>query len=481
MEYNLPYPHILHRAEVKYYELHRGSVVAFRRYESNKPRTGIIVMDSKSMMLAAVNLYKEEGRIWWMEDIPDDLELYEANEAETLWGYQLFLEEQCQVDKHYEGKNPYVAFIERESPQQDNSCQVEFCQNFLSYVPQMLDKDEWLKLKQLLWQTIVHSGGLQFNRYSTEYYCYLIAVLMIAENGMQDYSYKWKIKQLRKEWYQLSWMYGMAIGRVTGTALNNFTAVVKQAGQGRRKHYLHLYLPLAENNIDKICSYRTDTKYKLQEAVKQMRLVEAQEEQKTNLDELYHILFPKHFVLAMSSSRPAATIADLKEEVAAKDQRIRELENAVDDLSSKYKVVLEQLKNAVKAVEEDKFSSKDLIAAFLRLPSELALAYYGNMSVLMAQDRTWQKYAPQIIEKILAQQKAHQDRQEQRQEKMAASVEKAVCQPPITVNMELINGNKTDIGTNYGPNIDNHDGGTIGLPDAGVVPSRLSQPDGDKE
>ena len=465
MEYNLPYPNIWHRTEVKHYELHRGSVVAFRRYESNKPRTGIIVMDDKTMMLAAVNLYKEEGRIWWMGDMPDDLELYEANEEETLWGYQLFLEEQCQVDKAYEGKNPYVAFIERESPQQDNSWgQAAFCQDFLSHVPYMLDKEEWPKLKQLLWQTIVHSGGLQFNRYSTEFFCYLIAVLMIAEKGMQDFTYKWKIKQLRKEWYQLSWMYGMAIGRVTGTALNNFTAVVKQAGHGRRKHYLHLYLPLVENNIDKICSYRADNKYKLQEAIKQMRIVEAQEEQKTDIDELYHILFPKHFLLAMSSSRPAATIADLKEEVAAKDQRIRELENAVDDLSNRYKAVLEQLKNAVKAVEEDKFSAKDLIAAFLRLPSELALAYYGNMSVLMAQDKTWQKYAPQIIEKILAKQQEQQDRQEQRQEKMVASVEKAANKPSVTMNMELIQGNKTDIGTNYGPNIDNHDGGTIGLP-----------------
>lgn len=190
MEYNLPYPNIWHRAEVKYYEQHRGSVVAFRKYESNRARTGIIVMDSQDMMLAAVNHYKEEGRIWWMEDLPDDLELFEANEAETVWGYQLFLKEQIETDKAYEGKNPFVAFVERESPQQDNCWRQEgFCQDFLSYVPRMLGQEEWQGLKQLLWQTIVHSGGLQFNRYTTECYCYLIAVLMIAESGMQDFTY----------------------------------------------------------------------------------------------------------------------------------------------------------------------------------------------------------------------------------------------------------------------------------------------------
>lgn len=122
--------------------------------------------------------------------------------------------------------------------------------------------------------------------------------------------------------------------------------------------------------------------------------------------------FPSTLLLAMSASRPAATIAGLKEEVAAKDQRIKELENAVDDLTNKYQAVLEQLKIAVKDVEDDKISPKDLIAAFLRLPTELALAYYGNMSILMAQNKTWQKYAPTINERILAKQQEQQDRKE---------------------------------------------------------------------
>ena len=429
MEYNIPYPYIGRRKSVQPYELHRGSVVAFKTRD-RKPRTGIIIMDDRTMMMAAVNLYKEEGRIWYLEDIPDDIDLFESNKEERLWGYKFFLEEQCRQCKAYEGKDPFVAFIENECPQGDNAWgQTAFCQDFLSYVPKMLDKTEWQSLKQLLWQAIVQSGGLQFNRYSTEYYCYLIGVLMIAENGISDFTYYPRIEQFKKEWYQLSWMYGMAIGRVTGTALNNFTAVVKQAGQGRRKHYLHLYLPLVENNIDKICSYKTDNRYKLQEAIRLMREQEALAEQKTDLDELYHILFPKHFVLAMADSRPAATIADLKEKLAERDQIISKLQTDIDNVSNQYKKVLEQLKNAVAEVENDKISGEDLTASFLRFPTELALSYFGTMSSLFALNPTWQKYSPRIMELILAKQKEQQDKQEQKQDKLADAVEKAANKP----------------------------------------------------
>ena len=196
MEYNIPYPYIGRRKSVQPYELHRGSVVAFKTRD-RQPRTGIIIMDDRTMMMAAVNLYKEEGRIWYLEDIPDDIDLFESNKEERLWGYKFFLEEQCGQCKAYEGKDPFVAFIENECPQGDNAWgQTAFCQDFLSYVPKMLDKTEWPRLKQLLWQAIVQSGGLQFNRYSTEYYCYLIGVLMIAEKGISDFTYYPRIETL---------------------------------------------------------------------------------------------------------------------------------------------------------------------------------------------------------------------------------------------------------------------------------------------
>ncbi|MBQ6747440.1 MAG: hypothetical protein IJR07_10405 [Bacteroidaceae bacterium] len=466
MKYNIPLPVINNKREqLSTYSLHRGKVVAFRSWFYSKPQTGIIVMEDHEMMLAAYNLYDEnEDNMWYMDVIPDNnIELYEANENEKIWGYKFFLD-YVYGNEHVEGgKNPFIAFIEDECPHDDHDWKrEELCQDLLSLVPKMLDKSEWEGLKQQLWHAIQQSGGLQYNRFCTEYYCFLIGTLMIAENSTSSFIFDSRINKLKKEWYQFSWMYGMAIGRLTGTGYNNFTAVVKQAGQNRRMHYLHLYLPLVENNIDKICRYNNaENKYRLQEAIRKMRDVEALHEQKTDLDDLYHILFPKHFVYAMSSSRPAATIAGLKEEVAAKEMRIKELENAVDDLTNRYNKVLGQLAEAVKDLEADKITSDDLEAAFLRFPAELALTFFGNMSTLFALNPTWQKYAPQIQSKILAKQKEQQDKQQKMGEALMKKLEEPTTQN--NYNIELIQKKETNIETNYGANIEQN-GGLIALP-----------------
>ena len=463
MRYNLPFPNVQSRKRVYPQMLSRGSVVAFRIWDLNRPRTGIIVMDSRSMMLVAINLCDEnEDSAWYMDELPDKIELYEAEKAEILWGMKFFIENEYANRPEFEGLNPYIAFINHECPRKDDSYAKElFCKEFLLHVPDMLEKSEWESLKQLLWQTILQSGGLQFDRFRTEYYCYLIGVLMIADTWSNDSTDEVKMELFRSQWHQFSWMYGMAIGRVIGTALNNFTAVVNQVGQGNRKHYLHLYLPLVENNLDKICSYKVDNRYKLAEAIRKARGKEALEEQKSDLDELYHILFPKHFTLAMAESRPAATIAELKEKLAERDKIIIKLQADIDNVSNQYKKVLEQLKNAVDDVENDRISGEDLTSSFLRFPTELALSYFGTMSSLFALNPTWQKYAPRINDLILAKQKEQQDRQNKIDEAVKNSLERPMTQ--INNTIELVGKKETNIDKNYGPNIENN--GTLSLPD----------------
>lgn len=477
MRYNLPFPNVQFRKRVHPLMLRRGSVVAFRIWESNRPRTGIIVMDSRKMMLVAINLCDEnEDGAWYMDELPEKIELYEAEKEEKLWGMKFFIENEYAERPEYEGKNPFIAFIDSECPRQDYSSDEEvLCKDYLSQVPNILDKSEWESLKQLLWQTIQEAGGLQFNRFRTEYYCFLIGVLMIADTWSNDFTDEVKMELFKREWNQFSWMYGMAIGRVIGTALNNFTAVVNQAGQNNRKHYLHLYLPLVENNIEKICSYKVDTRYKLEAAIRKARGKEGLEEQKTDLDELYHILFPKHFTLAMADSRPAATIADLKEKLAERDRIITKLQGDIDNVSSQYKNVLEQLKNAVDDIENDRISGEDLTTSFLRFPTELALSYFGTMSSLFALNSTWQKYAPRINELILTKQKEQQDRQH----KMVEAVKKSLEEPRTqnVLNLELVQKKETNIGTNYGPNIENN--GTLSLPD-GFGTTALPKSEDDK-
>ena len=82
-------------------------------------------------------------------------------------------------------------------------------------------------------------------------------------------------------------------------------------------------------------------------------MVEALERKKTDLDEIYQILFPKHFRQAMADSRPAATIEGLKQEVASKEIQIKELENklsaSVVEYNSKYQALLSDFEELAKA------------------------------------------------------------------------------------------------------------------------------------
>lgn len=464
MEHDLIYPDVRFRRRVFHEELHRGSVVAFE-YKDNcsSSRTGIIVMEDGRMMTAALNLYEVEGRVWVMDGIPDDISLFEANEEEKLWGYSYFLSYEYGVGGMDVNVDSFISFIDHECPQKDNDYhRMHFCREFLTYVPRMIDRPQWSKLKEALTAKLSQTGGLQFNRYQAEYSCFLIGILMIADYSKDEESRLITTKLFIQEWDQFSWMYGIGIGRVIGSRLHNFTSVVNQVGNNNRKYYLHLYLPLIEYYFDKIIEYNDDKPEKLRQAINKAKKIEELEEQRTDLDSLFGILFPKHLQEIMSSSRPARTIARMRKEMEAKEQRIKELEDAVDDITNKYKNVLEQLTNAVTDVETDKISADDLTAAFLRFPPELALSFFGSMSTLLASNPTWQKYSPVIQDLILAK----LNEKEQKQDKMIEEVKKVVNKPATQNNyhLELVNKKETNIDRNYGPNIDNHDGGVLGLP-----------------
>ena len=407
MNFNIPLPNILIRNRVKRKNLHRGDVVAFRIREAYQCRIGIIVMSDNKKIMMAVDLNSENNAMCYDVFLSYDIELYEASEEEILWGRKFFLVHEYSKTGHIDDLNIFLDFIDHESPSNDcgNYVKEKFCKRFLSTVPDMLEPSEQAKLKNLVMERILQSGGLQFNRYQTEFLCFLTGVLMITEKCDSVMKRRSLIDQLNKQWHHLTWMYGMVIGRVLGSKFPNFTAVTRQLEFCERSNYLHLYLPLIENNLDKISKVAGNRRKKLQAAINYMREKEALEEQKSDLDELYSIIFPQNFQLAMLNSRPATTIADLRKEVAEKDQRIKKLENDIDGMTNKYNHVLEQLTKAVDDVETDMISSKDLVAAFLRFPTELALMFFGSIATLLAMNPTWQKYAPQIQEQMLTKQK----------------------------------------------------------------------------
>ena len=79
----------------------------------------------------------------------------------------------------------------------------------------------------------------------------------------------------------------------------------------------------------------------------------------------------------------------------------------------------------------------------------------------------WSQRSAAVEKKMYAKQKEQQDRQEQKQDKILDSMEKVANKPTTQnlLNLELVQKKETNIDKNYGPNIDNHDGGVLGLPD----------------
>ena len=192
-------------------------------------------------------------------------------------------------------------------------------------------------------------------------------------------------------------MYSVLIHYYVGFRVDNFAALASSACNLKNSHkYLHLFYKAFKANFDTLCpegltdsrsgeSVRTQADQHL----KKMEDVIKSTPQSDELNELCCILFPKAMAKVLRQSRP---------------KTYEELENDIDDMTKRYNKVLEQLANAVKDVERDAISPDDLTAAFLRLPTELAFAYYGSISTLLAQKATWQKHAPEIHEKILAKQ-----------------------------------------------------------------------------
>lgn len=404
LKYDLPFPDVTGRMMITPFFLRRGDVVAFK---SRDQRTGIIVMEFSDMMMVAVNLHGEEGRLWISDTLPEGLLLYEASEEEKLWGYRFFLDYESAINDSYY-KNHFISFIDAESPKDDQNYVGEFCIELLSRAHKMLGIQQRQALKKELGEVIMQSRGLQFNRLRMENYCFLMGILMIAEHSEDEVDVR--IDEYRKNWRHFSWMYGMVIGRVIGSRLHNFTAVVNQVGQSPRDRYLHLYLPLVENNIDTICLYTDDDRERLKNAIEKMRGRESLVQQSTELDDLYGILFPKYFKDAMSSQRPAATIAELRKELAEREERINNLESSINSLKDQFKETVSELTDAVNAVEKDIFTPNNLKDAFLRFDSNMAHMLFGSVATLLTNNPTWQKYAPQIQQAIIEKQEMEKKR-----------------------------------------------------------------------
>lgn len=356
--YNLPLPDIRFRSRKYPEDLRGGDVVAYRKKNyGGSYSTGVMVIGDYRMFLVATNY--SYGEPWYNDIIDDRIELFTANEDEKSWGIRFLFDHIYCSDDQKSGLEAILEFVERTFPQENSisSRDKELCFKFMIELPWCVSNVDWNEAKAQLWKIAykeIQDTGLQFNKARVEFFCFLIGVLMIADSTSDNYKLKELLRTFKNKWSHFIWMYALTLGRLMGTELKNFTGVVHQLDNPVRVPYLHLYLPLIEGNVDKVCMYNpSEKRYKLENAIRKMQMVEALERKKTDLDEIYQILFPKHFRQAMADSRPAATIEGLKQEVASKEIQIKELENklsaSVVEYNSKYQALLSDFEELAKA------------------------------------------------------------------------------------------------------------------------------------
>ena len=131
--------------------------------------------------------------------------------------------------------------------------------------------------------------------------------------------------------------------------------------------------------------------------------------------------------------------------------------------TDEYKQTISEMKSEL----GNSYIRLDTIAeCILRLPTvELQYAAFQQVNTLLT-GTAWSRKAEEVLNKMFGKVKEQQERQEQREDRMAASVEKAANKPATqnNIHLEVVKKKETNIDKNYGPNIE-HSGGTLSLPE----------------
>ena len=389
----LPFPDISNRRQVTPFNLHRGSVVAFKTNDCEQ-RTGIIVMNNDYEMLVAYNLYKEPGNIWVEDLLPGGLILYEANEEEKRAGYLYFFKENA--DANIELADCILKFVSSEVRYRGHFYSREYGYRgteLFSFIPQFLNDQQRVEVSERVREKVLESGGAQFDRHQAEGECFLLAVLMIYNSVKDESQRRVMIHLLQDKWSCIVIMYGICMGRVLSFNFPNIVSVFNNLKNPEYVGYLHLYLPIAERCIDKCCAHY-DNKIKLQNAINTLNRLESDHEQKTDLDELYGVLFPIFFQEAMSKSRPAATTAELKKEIA---ELKKELAKNLEDSQSRDK----ELERSFEKLMKGSVSFDEIEKNVMELPTTIAVDLLSKLLLTFKGDPDKQDGINKIIAKVI--------------------------------------------------------------------------------
>lgn len=400
-----PQPDIRYRAPFNYATPIEGEVVAYKSGSS----IGVMLLESPNWFIAATHFNSDPEYIWRSAEVPDKTIFFTPDEDEKKWGYDefilhLFSPENEPLDK----SNPILNYLERNSKHVSHYQSRYVLRDIVKRIP--LHVEDIKSYENLIWNEGLRDIGVDFDRYRAEIFCYFLSVVRIWEYAKEDEQrYFYLLWQLDEHWEHLSWMFGMALGRVLGSDDKNFTSQINHLDSKKRSMYIHLYLPLVEANIEKYPDYNNvEKKGKLTNAVAKIKLTGEREKQDTDLDELFGILFPNHFRRVMSENHPESSIAELKANYERSKRDLEQARNKLKDIAALYEAQLQDMTNRLAGLVTND-PDQDNTVSFDYIRQQLLLQDYRSahdlsiqLNDIMTGYRGWAEFYASLRQDILA-------------------------------------------------------------------------------
>lgn len=409
MTHNLPVPEIRFRMQLKYITPIEGEVVAYK--SSNN--VGVMLLDTPNWFIAATHFNNDPTYVWQFDEVPDGTEFYIAEQYECDWGYDEFIAYLFSPEYPYPDGDPILNYLSRNAKYVSHYHSKDVLFDIIKRIP--YNVKDIKKYEPLIWNSGLRDIGVDFDRHKAELFCYFLSVVRIWENSKgNDQTYCYQLSQLDSLWEHLSWMFGMALGRVLGSEDKNFTSQINHLDSKKRSKYIHLYMALVESNIEKYPEYNNvEKKDNLKKAIRKIKLTGEREKQEHDLDELFKILFPHHFQRVMSENRPASSIAELK---ANYEQAMKDLDAARGKLKETVALYESQLQDMATQLAGlvSNAPDQDNTVSFSYVRQQLLMQDYRSahdlsikLNDLMTGYKGWSEFYLTLREEILAMKPSH--------------------------------------------------------------------------
>lgn len=271
------------------------------------------------------------------------------------------------------------------------------------------------------------------NRKKAGYLVLLHGFLRIVIKHSDPSEQKRLIELFIKEWDYLKLVYSVMIRCIVDCGHQDFAGVANNVRIMPRCHpYIHIFYAVLAERFNDLCQAGTDRTKLSNHLTKIIEINYSTTQNIDYLDQLCITFFPDSFQEYLEKNRMPSY-----DEVVSE---LQEMKAKVDILNNQIEQMAQRMVNAVKA----SIPIEDIEKELLRLSPGTGYDVFTQVNSLLIGNKAWMERANDIKQKIL----------EQRDKPTTQNI----------MNIELVEKKEMNIDKNYGPNIDNHDGGVLGLP-----------------